>query len=300
MPLVYLIAINWNSSELTLQLLSHLTRLDYPNHHTLVVDNGSEPEDVRRLQDAHPNLDILRNEKNAGFGGGNNLGIQRALEQGADYVWLINNDAFPDPSALSALVAKAQAEPRAGGVGSMIYEAEHPAQIQCRGGGRLYPWLGYARLLKPPGGRLDFLTGTSLLLSAPALRQIHGFDELFFLYWEDADLCLRLREAGWTLEVAEGSKVFHAMSSTTRKNPGLRAFHISRSLVLFLRRHHACPGTASLSASLFQSLGKLGHGNLPAFRGVWSGWRAGWKVPRQDLLHVMVHGRRHPWNPPAS
>ncbi|HRZ13356.1 MAG TPA: glycosyltransferase family 2 protein [Kiritimatiellia bacterium] len=274
-PRVHIITLNWENEPVTARLLAALRELRYPNRETVVVDNGSADGSADRLAAAFPEAVILRAGRNLGFGAGNNLAIRRALEAGADYVWLINNDARPAPDALDALARAAEAAPRAGAVGAAIYHEDRPNALQAWGGGTVARWLGWARLATRPGAPVEYITGTSMLLRCAALREAGLFDERFFLYWEDAELCARLRRAGWEMAVAGEAKVWHASSATTGRDAELRMFHITRSLALYLGARSRAPGVESLVATLFQAAGKLVRGNRAAARGAWLGRRAG-------------------------
>jgi len=87
-PTVYIILLNWHGWRDTIACLDSLTQLNTPNAHTLVVDNGSTDDSVARIHEAHPEVPIIETGKNLGFSGGCNVGIRRALDEGADYVWL--------------------------------------------------------------------------------------------------------------------------------------------------------------------------------------------------------------------
>jgi GT2 family glycosyltransferase len=277
-PLVHIVTLNWQNWPVTFELLRALRDLRYGAFKTVVVDNGSTDDSVKRLRESYPEVEVVEAGRNLGFGGGNNVAIRRALDAGADYIWLINNDAKPAADALEALVATAEKSPRSGAAGSVILSESPPGQVEAWGGGDVVRWMGYARLSRGPGRPLTFISGTSMLLRAAALREVGAFDELFFLYWEDTDLCARLVEGGWSLAVAEGSKVRHAMSTTTGRDPLGRAHHIMRSYVLFLRKHSKAAFLNSVLALALQSLGKLRRADGKALRGTWSGWAAGWKA----------------------
>jgi GT2 family glycosyltransferase len=277
-PLVHIVTLNWQNWRETFEVLYALRELKYSPFKTVVVDNGSKDDSVRRLRETFPEVEILENGANLGFAGGNNVAIRRALDAGADYVWLINNDAKPAPDALAALVALAERDPRAGAVGSVIYNTAHPEQVDAWGGGSLVLWMGWSRFSRGPDDPLQYITGTSMLLKAAALRDVGLLDERFFIYWEDTDLSFRLRAKGWNLAAAESSRVWHTMSTTMSRHPYQRAYHIMRSFVLFLRKHSRAPLPNALSALAFQSLGKLRRGDLESVRGMWRGWAAGWKT----------------------
>ncbi len=278
-PRVLAVTINWNSYADTARLLGALRTLACPACETVVVDNGSTDGSLDRLRAGFPEVRFLALPANAGFGAANNAALREALERQIPYVWLINNDALPDPGSLDALVARLEADPRAGAAGAVVVDDDSTARIQAWGGGHIRPWLGWVRLHRAPAGPLEFLTGACLLLRTAALRKAGLFDERFFLYWEDADLCFRLRKAGWHLVVAD-TRVRHKGSATTGRNRHLRSFHSGRSLVLFLHAHARHPRLKSFAAVAFQSLGKLVRGNPAAARGFWEGLRSGLAVLR--------------------
>jgi len=280
LPPVGIVTVNWNAAAETARLLESLRALDYPDFRTVVVDNGSTDRSPDVLEKDFPEATVLRLPDNAGFGAANNAALRRFLEDGVPFAWLLNNDARPEPGALRALVDALLAAPRAGAAGAVVLEDDGSGRVQAWGGGRLLPWIGGVALHRKPADPLEFVTGASCLLRASTLREIGLFDERFFLYWEDADLCLRLRRAGWQLAVAENARVLHQGSATTGRLPRLRAYHSARSYGLLLHKHFSRPAARSLTAACFQSAGKLLRGNLPAFLGRWQGWRAGQAAAR--------------------
>lgn len=279
-PHVRIVTINWNAHADTARLLQALRALTYPAFETVVVDNGSTDGSLEKLRAEFPEVHFLPLATNAGFGAANNAALRPALARAVPFAWLINNDARPEPAALEALIARMEADPRAGAAGCIVLDEAPPNGIQAWGGGHINPWLGYVRLNASAAEPLEFITGAALLLRTAALREAGLFDERFFLYWEDADLCFRLRKAGWRLTVAE-ARVHHKGSSTTGRNRRLRSFHSGRSLTLFMDKHERFPRLKSFAAIAFQSLGKLLRRNVPAAAGFWAGWRAGRAVDRR-------------------
>jgi len=115
-PKVSCIVLNWNGWEDTLRCLAALEDTTYKNLQMIVVDNHSTDDSVERIKNAHPDTLVIEASANLGFAGGNNLGIRYALENGTEYVWLLNNDTVPAASALSELVSKALADRRTAGL----------------------------------------------------------------------------------------------------------------------------------------------------------------------------------------
>jgi len=128
-PLVFIIVLNWNGKDDTLECLGSLQQLDYPNFETVVVDNGSTDGSEDVIRSAFPSVNFIQTGRNLGYAGGNNVGIKHALSHGADYVWLLNNDTTVDPNALTALVETAQADPKIAVVGSKIFYYDQPDVI---------------------------------------------------------------------------------------------------------------------------------------------------------------------------
>jgi GT2 family glycosyltransferase len=120
-PLVYIIVLNYNGREDTLDCLSSLFRMDYPNFKVLMVDNASSDGTAEAVGREYPKAEVLQNEKNLMYAGGNNAGMKFALEHGADWVLLLNNDTVADGRLLSEMVDAARAHPEAGVLGPMIY-----------------------------------------------------------------------------------------------------------------------------------------------------------------------------------
>jgi hypothetical protein len=177
----------------------------------IVVDNGSTDNSISEICAAHPEVLLLRSQTNLGFAGGNNIGIRHALAHGADYVWLLNNDTEPAPSALSELVAKAMTNAKIGAVASVCYYFDAPSKVQVWAGTRVNLWIGYTRNSTVP--RIDdwfeALYGASLLSKREAIEEVGLLDDGFFLLWEETEFCLRLRYAGWLLAAAPNSSVLH-------------------------------------------------------------------------------------------
>ena len=216
----FIILLNWNASGVTLRCLRALEQVAMRDR-VLVVDNGSAADDLERLRLGMALLpypaELEEVGRNLGFGGGCNVGMRLALERGAEFVWLLNNDAVPHSDAMQAMLRVMGGDAQIGAVGSVIYDLERPERVQTWGGGRVWRWAGVARHRRWPvaARRLDYLTAASILLRREALERTGLFDDdTFFMYWEDADLCFRLRAQGWKLAVAGDAMVWHQRSSS--------------------------------------------------------------------------------------
>lgn len=218
LPLVFIIVLNWNGKEDTLECLGSLQKLDYPHFKILVVDNGSTDGSEEAIKASFPSVCFIQTGRNLGYAGGNNVGIKHALSHGADYVWLLNNDTTVDPKALSALVETAKADSRIAFVGSKIYYYDKPDVIWCAGGtidlaegGRTdHPGMG-----QEDRGQFEnisdvgYVTGCSILASRDAIAAIGPLPEEYFLYFEETDWNLAAQRKGYRTVVAPASHVWH-------------------------------------------------------------------------------------------
>src|ERR1700733_4636948 len=149
-PKVCVVLLNWNNWQDTSRCIASLRRMRTSSYLLLVVDNGSSNNSVNYLRGIYPDLEILETGRNLGFAGGCNVGIRHGLANGADFIWLLNNDTEVHPDALNALIKKAEADSRLGGVGSAIYSMTQRDRLQVWGGGHVNFWLGRSRHFKEP------------------------------------------------------------------------------------------------------------------------------------------------------
>jgi GT2 family glycosyltransferase len=210
----------------------------------LLVDNGSDDGTPTAVAEAFPDVEQLRLEENLGFGAGMNRGIRYALDAGAEYVFLVNNDTIIAADALEKLLAVCL--PPVGVVAPIIYYFDEPDTIWSLGGNRhplTYEMVDQNRGVRDAGQftaplERAYLVGCALLISRPLLLQVGGFDERFFMYYEDVDFSLRCRNAGWQLLVEPGAHLWHkvARSSGGSDSPSER-YWMARSSVIFFARH---------------------------------------------------------------
>jgi len=217
-PRVFIIVLNWNGKDDTLECLDSLQKLDYQNFEIVVVDNGSTDGSENVIRSSFPSVRFLQTGKNLGYAGGNNVGMRFALEHGADYVWLLNNDTVVDSRALTSLVEIAQADPKIAFVGSKIYFYDRHNLIWCVGG----------TIDLAAGGRTDhpgmhqedkgqfekisdvgYVSGCSLLAGRAAISAIGLLPEEYFLYCEETDWNLAAQRKGYRTVMAPASHVWH-------------------------------------------------------------------------------------------
>ena len=211
--LVDVSVVSWNSWGHLQQNLPALIDQDYPSYRVVVVDNDSTDETVEHVEAEFPDVDIVRCERNGGYGAANNLGFARSQSK---YVAVLNPDARPERGWLRSLVRALEAESR-GRAGHV----EGAARLRSRARECLRkhrPSLRH-RLLRAASthdqhdyvrsASVTAVSGAAFIARRDALEQIGGFDERFFMYMEDTELSLRARLAGWDVVLAPRSRVVH-------------------------------------------------------------------------------------------
>lgn len=281
-PQVACIVLNWNGWQDTVQCLDALKGCTYPGLSVIVVDNGSTDGSVGGIRAAHPQVLLLETGKNLGFAGGNNIGIRRALADGAEYVWLLNNDTKPANDALSALIAKAVTDRRIGAVASICYYADKPSTVEAWAGAQVNLWIGYGRNSTVPRSDDWFhsLNGTSILVARAALEDVGLLDEGFFLYWEDTEFCLRLRKKGWLIGAAPDSRVLHKVNASTKGNRLILDRYQTASGLRLLRLHSPMPGLAALLFLTVRFTRRLLRFQFARCASVWAGVRDSYREVR--------------------
>lgn len=259
---------------MTLRCLRALEQV-FLRDRVVVVDNGSAVDDLERLRLGVAALpypaDLVETGQNLGFGGGCNVGLRYALDQGAEYVWLLNSDAVPHPGALQAMLGRMEKDGQLGAVGSVIYDLQRPERVQTWGGGRAWRWAGVARHYRRPVamGKLEYLTAASLCLRREALESVGLFDTgRYFMYWEDADLCFRLRAQGWNLAVAADALVWHQRSSSLGHANPLKDYYVTLSAGEFVRQYARYPWLAMTLGALGRITRRVGLGRWRNVRAI--------------------------------
>lgn len=239
--------VNYNGTADTRKCLDSLRGLDRGRCRAIVVDNGSTPDASGTLWEAYPWADVVRREDNGGWAGGNNTGIRRALEQGAEWVILLNNDTVVAPELVDRLLAAVGAHPEFGVIGPIICFMDEAEVVQTDGC-RFNPpgFAGFFERVEVPiapgdpprVAEVDIVNGCCLMAHRRVFEAVGLIDERFFLIHEESDFCLRAKAAGFACGVLAEPLVWHKGSSTfKRSGGGLQRYHDARNLALLLRKH---------------------------------------------------------------
>jgi hypothetical protein len=242
------VVLHWQASHYTRACLASIRGLHYANYETLLVDNGSPDQSGTAIARQFPEVSLLTLAENRGFAGGCNAAIDYGLEHGAQWIWLLNNDTKVAVDSLELLMAAAVTRADAGALGAVVrtgagehFATSGPGQID------FVRAKTYLRRRIPEGQQpveAEWLSGSNLLLNVEALRRVGRFDEDYFLYFEDTDLCYRLRRHGWKCMLVPAAQVEHVGGASTEgKRAYWRAYYYTRNRMLFFFKHKKGPAT---------------------------------------------------------
>lgn len=289
-PAVLIVVLNWNNATDTLSCLLSLSQLQYESHRVIVVDNGSTDDSVARIRADRPDVMVVEAGENLGYAGGNNLGIRRSLEMGADYVWLLNDDVVVDPDALNCLMRVAAERPNAGFLGPVVRMSEQPGHILSAGGSFDVHMVPEQRGVgERDGGQyreeteVDFLSGCALLVSRTAVERIGMLDERFFTYGEDVEWCYRGKLAGFGVVLVPQAIVWHPDTRRRDESSARVMYYITRNRLLFLRKHRL--GMGIMLKELWRCVVWLVNWSVnPKWRGIRPKRDAVWLALRDFVL----------------
>lgn len=237
---VVTLILNWNGVEDTLDCIRSVLDSSYKNNILVVIDNAST-ESTDDILLHHPSVLLLKNKRNYGYSGGNNIGFRKALELGADYIWVLNNDTKVDKECLSLLVERLDTDGNVGAVSNLILYMD---QETCwYAGGVLNNGLSghhgqgkrVCDIQCPP--EIDFLSGCSFLARSSVIKELGGFDEDYFCYSEDVDLSVRIKKRGHKLAYQHDAKVYHKVSASSGHLSSIKIYYKYRNNLLFLKKH---------------------------------------------------------------
>jgi len=258
MKSVFISLLNFNGAKNTLECLESLKKINLGNFELtiLVIDNAStEPLNLNDQTHGKIKIKVIKNKKNLGFSGGNNVGIQYALKNNADYVLILNNDTYVESNFLTELLRVAEENNHVGILVSKIYFApgseyhkdryskDQLGKVFWYAGGQMN-WeniIGSNRGVdEVDSGQFDeteeteLATGCCILISRKVLEKTGYFDEDYFLYYEDADLTMRAKNNGFEIVYVPKSVIWHKNAgSTGGSGSALQDYYITRNRLLF-------------------------------------------------------------------
>jgi GT2 family glycosyltransferase len=274
------VVLNWNGGDDTPRALSSLDGIQ-----AICVDNGSTDGSDVEIERRFPQVELIRLGENCGFAAGNNAGINRALEHGADWVLLLNNDAVAEPGLAAALERAAAARPDAGILACKVLFEDGRTVMYA--GASFNAWLGYS------GRRVGFgkpdrfhelrdvrrADGAAMAVSRPMLERLGRFDPALFAYVEDVDLSLRARANGFGIVFVPDALVRHKGSASTGGSASTHnLYYDTRNTIFVSERNRPLPAVLRASrrgvivgAHLLQAA--THPARAAAFGAVLEGWR---------------------------
>jgi GT2 family glycosyltransferase len=239
---VAVILLNWNGLADTLECLESLAGQSRPADFIYVVDNNSANDEARTIQARFPSAIVLPQSTNTGFCGGNNIGIKRALADGAARLLILNNDTVMPPSLIADLFGAFDSIPNAGAISPVI---TRPDGAIWFAGAKWEPHTaGFRHILSgEPRAALTatepfespYACGCCLFTSAEIVNRVGLMDERYFAYYDEADWCSRMARAGFKSFVIPSTTLIHKVSGST---PGpISRYLMARNRLLWMRDH---------------------------------------------------------------
>ncbi len=254
--LVSIITVNYNQADVTCDLLKSAKNLSYAHVEIIVVDNASVENPTQKIKTVFPEAKIILSDKNLGFAGGNNLGIQSAK---GELLFFINNDTVLTPDILENLIAVFQKNEKAGAVSPKIYYFDEPEKIQFAGYTRMNPCTGRNVTIgqfEIDKGQHDhprntaYAHGAAMMVHRKVIDKVGMMPDFFFLYFEEFDWSEQIKRAGFEILYEPKAKIYHKESVTTGKLSPLKTYYETRNRILFMRRNAGNLQLIALSISL--------------------------------------------------
>lgn len=276
-PIVYIILLNWNGWQDTIECLESLEKATYPNFNVVIIDNASANDSVARIRawikergiplaeyklesrkeqpvpvnTEEPKktglrrVELISSAENLGFCAGNNVGMEFAHRAGAEYFLILNNDTIVEPNFLEPLVEAAETMDNVGLVGGVICYFESPETIWWAGGvfdtfletKRMLNGHHISEMQNNDPFEAGCITGCMTLIPRRTFKIVGGYDESLFIWIEDWDLSLRVRQGSQSLLVAPQSKIYHKVSKSLGVLKPLSYYYGTRNRLLLKKKH---------------------------------------------------------------
>lgn len=217
MNLIYIILVNYNGYRDTIECVKSIERIKHNNYKIVIVDNASTNNSVEYIKNSLKECILIESKQNLGFAGGNNIGIKYAINNGAEYVLLLNNDTLVETDFLDNMIASFENKENVGVVGCKImYYPEK--NIIWYGSGKIdwFKFIGiHLGIKKIDKGQcdiekeIDFMTGCCMLIKRDVFEKVGLLPEEYFMYFEDVDFCIKVKDAGFKIWYNPKAVVYH-------------------------------------------------------------------------------------------
>jgi GT2 family glycosyltransferase len=244
MTSILITVLNWNGAEDTIDCVSSLQKQTYKDFDILIVDNGSKATDYDMLSviGSSSNVTIVKKDKNLGFAGGVNIGIQHAIHNEYEHVALFNNDAVADPEWLHNLIKGFDQDSSIAAVTGLLLHQDGTT-IDSTGDyysiwGMPFPRSRNKKTESAPNSEYVFsATGGATLYKTSLFKEIGLFDESFFAYYEDVDISFRAQLSGHTIYYNKDAIAYHKQGATSSKIPGFAVYQTFKNIPLLYAKN---------------------------------------------------------------
>lgn len=250
MEKIAIIILNWNGKENTLDCLKSIDK----SQKILVVDNNSTDDSVEIIKKEFPEVKIIQNPQNYGFAKGNNIGIKKALSDGAEYVFILNNDTVLEKNCLKNLLEAVKKYQEYSIFAPKIYFEKnyefHKDRYSDNEKGRVIWYAGGIIDWKNVYGKhrgvdevdcgqfdkfesTEYATGAAMFVKKEVFEKIGLLDEKYFMYYEDTDFCIRAKKAGFKILFVPNAVVYHKNAGSSSSGSHLQDYYITRNRLMF-------------------------------------------------------------------
>ena len=251
-----IIIVSWNVCEDVIQCIESIYKNPPSSSYEIIlVDNASSDDTIVRVRERFPEVIVIENTQNMGFAAANNVGIQKARGQ---YVFFLNPDTLALSGSFDKLITLMEVRPDVGLCGPQILNPDMTIQRSVRRFPTfraifyrftIFKYLGLFRRYFYEWTMRDFdhqkeiaaeqLIGAALIAPTSLVRDLGGFDECFFMYYEEVDLCIRIKKAGFKVMFYPTAAIIHLGGRSSKQIPARVKFMMLKSLVLFMNKHHS-------------------------------------------------------------
>lgn len=246
---IFCIVLNWNGKRFLKGCLDSVLSSDYEDLHVVVVDNASTDGSAQFIKTNYKKVKLIKNKSNLGWTGGNNKGVEFALKNKADAVFVLNNDTKIDKKCISILAKELFRNKTNGIVGPKIYltssKGTKTKKISFAGGkftkNRYFGvHIGNNKIDEGQYNTIrssEFITGAAMMVRSQVFNEIGKFDDSFFIYYDEADFCMRAKKAGFKIHIIPKAHVYHAFSGTVELNSPFQKYYTTRNHFLFVEKN---------------------------------------------------------------
>jgi GT2 family glycosyltransferase len=253
-PPLYIVILNNDRQDDTDACLTSLLESDYKDFRIVLLNHSLEADSSLMFQRKYPQIHVVSLAENLGYAGNNNIGINAALDQGAEWIFVLNNDTVLDRSCLSSLMNVGNNSPTVGILGPMVYHFNEPGVIQSAGGllGKYWQSVHVGMNENDRGQystvrQVDWVSGCAILVRRSLVEHVGALDPDYFLYWEETEWCIRARRAGWKILHVPNAKLWHKGVKRNYQPKPYVTYYMTRNYLRTLAKHNA-PLSVRISA----------------------------------------------------